>query len=74
MLRLAQGLLPLVVLAPLTGAQSVLYSTSFDDAVGWTLEDCWAVDATPATLGAHTGTNSLNCNDGAVYDLSLIHI
>jgi hypothetical protein len=68
MLRLESHVLALVALAPLGGAQSVLYSTSFDDAVGWTLVDCWAVDATPATLGAHTGTNSLNCNDGAVYD------
>jgi hypothetical protein len=57
-------------------AQTVLYSTDFPDAQGWTLTSfvppvVWAVDATPASVitspSWHSPPYSLNYNDGVNY-------
>lgn len=65
MLPRVPQLVSLLLLAPLAGAQTVLYQSDFSDAAGWQLADCWNVDATPSLGGsiAHSGPTSLNCNN-----------
>ena len=68
MRTLLAPLAALLALAPLAGAQTVLYQTAFDDGSGWTYAAgtcAWDVDAEPAAMvgGAfRSAPSSLNCN------------
>ncbi len=45
-----------------------LSENDFSTAVGWTLNGLWAVDGTPASVSAHSGTTSLNYNNGSTFN------